>query len=356
MASESTGREPSCPPFAGVYAGVRGSSRRRSQLSHPAVHGSSRRRSRLTLAHQPAADSMPASDSMPAGKPIHHSRSITPPSAAHRPRRSREITPPSVGKANPPSAAPSSSPFAGKANPPSAVHSAHSQLRLPPARGPLPLSGQASRLLPLLSSQPVMVSPAGRGRIWPDCVVWPVVSSLFRPGGLLIPPSCPMDFFWGGTKVPAVEAGPRDEATATMDHLPWPPELPAPPWPSSVCSALEAPSCVCLCVGPEGSPECPAPSLVVLLRRGTRLPGGGSYGIPLSCVFCVPASCFLIWLVSCPRFMSLWVNSCLGVRLWLCLLPCVFKSCLLSSISCGLLVTPGVSVSLPCLVLPWCRH
>ncbi len=55
------------------------------------------------------------------GKLIHHSLCITPPSAAHRPRRSREITPPFVGKANPPSAAPSSSPFAGKANPPSAV-------------------------------------------------------------------------------------------------------------------------------------------------------------------------------------------------------------------------------------------
>ncbi len=68
-----------------------------------------------------------------------------------------------------------------------------------------------------------------------------------------------MDFFWGGTKVPAVEAGPRDEATATRDHLPWPPELPAPPWPPSVCFALEAPSCVCLCVGPVGSPECPPP-------------------------------------------------------------------------------------------------
>ncbi len=68
-----------------------------------------------------------------------------------------------------------------------------------------------------------------------------------------------MDFLGGGTKVPAVVAGPRDEATATNDHLPWPPELPAPPWPPSVCSALEAPSCVCICVCPEGPPECPPP-------------------------------------------------------------------------------------------------
>ncbi len=55
------------------------------------------------------------------------------------------------------------------------------------------------------------------------------------------------------------------------------------------------------------------PSLVVLLRHGTRLPGGGSYVRPLLCVSCVPASCFLIWLVSCPRFMSLLVNSVPGV-------------------------------------------
>ncbi len=90
---------------------------------------------------------------------------------------------------------------------------------------------------------------------------------MFSPGGLLIPLSCPMDFFWGGTKVPAVVARPRDEATATRDHLPWPPELSAPPGPPSVCSSLEAPSCVCLCVGPVGSPECPPPlpgSTVVL--------------------------------------------------------------------------------------------
>ncbi len=112
------------------------------------------------------------------------------------------------------------------------------------------------------SSQPVMVSPAGSGRIltrlWPK-VFLTFVSCVFSPGGLLIPLSCPMDFFWGGTKVLAVEAGPRDEATATRDHLPLPPELPAPPWPPSVCSTLEAPSCVCICVGPEGSPECPPP-------------------------------------------------------------------------------------------------
>ncbi len=192
------------------HPAVRGTLRRRSRLSHPAVRGSSRRRSRiiqpsvpggwrlhprLTLARRPASDSMPAGlpltqcppaclwfqlarsaadSSSPdcrwlklAGLPLTHARwsslagkanslpLFTPPSAAHRPRRSREITPPSVGKANPPSAAASS--VAGKANPPSAVHSARSRLRLPPARRPLPLCGQARRLLPLF------VKPAGYG-------------------------------------------------------------------------------------------------------------------------------------------------------------------------------------------------
>ncbi len=108
-----------------------------------------------------------------------------------------------------------------------------------------------------------------------------------------------MVFFGGGTKVPAVVAGPRDEATATMDHRPWPPELPAPPWPPSICSTLEVPSCVCIRGCPEGPPECPPPpSPVELLRIGSSLPGGGSYVRVLSCASCVPACCFHIWFVS----------------------------------------------------------
>ncbi len=42
-----------------------------------------------------------------------------------------------------------------------------------------------------------------------------VLSCVFSPGGLLIPPSCPMDiFFWGGAN--------RTPACGHEDHLPWP--------------------------------------------------------------------------------------------------------------------------------------
>ncbi len=55
----------------------------------------------------------------------------------------------------------------------------------------------------------------------------------------------------------------------------------------------------------------------------------------VSCVSCVPASCFLIWFVSCHYWF---------IRVQVCVISeCVFKSCLLSSISSGLLVIPGVS-------------
>ncbi len=38
----------------------------------------------------------------------------------------------------------------------------------------------------------------------------------------------------------------------------------------------------------------------------------------LLCVSSVPASCVHIWFVSCPCFLSLWVNSCPAVCMWLC--------------------------------------
>ncbi len=172
-------------------------SRRRPRLTDPAVRGRSRRR--------------------PWGKPTHRQRLPL---------------------------------VRGEGQPAVRGHPARRRLWLPPARRSPPLRGQASRLW---SRQPAMaVFDQTVTKVFLSCVL-----CVFSPGGLLIPLSCPMDFFWGGTKVPAVEARPRDEAT--KDHLPLPPELPAPPWPPSVCFALEAPSCVCLCVGPEGSPECPPP-------------------------------------------------------------------------------------------------
>ncbi len=39
----------------------------------------------------------------------------------------------------------------------------------------------------------------------------------------------------------------------------------------------------------------------------------------LLCVSSVPASCVHIWFVSCPCFMSLWVNLCPAVCMWLCI-------------------------------------
>ncbi len=287
------------------HPAVRGSWRRRSRLSHPAVRGSSRRRSRinqptvhrrwrhhprLTLAHRPATDSMPAGlpltqcppacrwlnarrpaadSSSPdcrwlkfAGLPLTHARwsslagkanslpLFTPPCAAHRPRRSREITPPAMGKANPPSAAASSS-------------------RGKPTRRPRftrPAAGWGS------------LQPAGPCRIWQASRPWPHLTRLwprsfycfcvFSPGGLLIPLSFPKEILGGGSRAPAEETEVGAGATVSEAVPPWPPELPAPPWPPelpappgplSVCSTLEAPSCVCICVGPVGSPECPPP-------------------------------------------------------------------------------------------------
>ncbi len=50
----------------------------------------------------------------------------------------------------------------------------------------------------------------------------------------------------------------------------------------------------------------------------------GYFFIPVSCVSCVPASCFLIWFVSCPRLMWLLVNSCPAVFVSLSMIiPCI---------------------------------
>ncbi len=44
----------------------------------------------------------------------------------------------------------------------------------------------------------------------------------------------------------------------------------------------------------------------------------GKCAMVLLCVSSVPASCVHIWFVSCPCFMSLWVNLCPAVCMWLC--------------------------------------
>ncbi len=144
------------------------------------------------------------------------------------------------------------------------------------------------------------------------------------PEGSWYPWATPWIFFGGGTKVPAVEAGPRDEATATMDHLPWPPELPAPPWPPSVCCALEAPSCVCLGVGPEGSPECPPPLPGSTVTAWTRPSGRGE--LCQTSVVCVLCSRLLFpymvcFLSSFHVIMSLFGSRCVCV--WLLIIRCI---------------------------------
>ncbi len=162
------------------------------------------------------------------------------------------------------------------------------------------------------------------GMSCPVCLAldgFPVLScpvSVSSPGGLLIPPNFPREIFWGGGKrVPAVGAGLRGRGHSHKDHLlwppelpalTWPPELPAPPWPP------ELPAPVVLSVSVlRGLQSAHPPSPVELLRRGTRLPGGGSYVRVLSWVSCVPASCVHIWFVSCLCLMSVLVNSVPGV-------------------------------------------
>ncbi len=77
---------------------------------------------------------------------------------------------------------------------------------------------------------------------------------------------------------------------------------------------------------------------------------------PLSCVSCVPASCFHIWFVSCPRLMWSLVNSCPAVfvslsMIYLCIYSpvCSVRCCLVYSL---LPVFPVyVSLALSCLAL-----
>ncbi len=93
------------------------------------------------------------------------------------------------------------------------------------------------------------------------------------------------------------------------------------------------------------------PSPVELLRRGTRLPGGGSYVRVLLCVSCVPASCVHIWFVSC-RYELICVQLCVCdyVLITLCILVLSFEFDFVWSTR----YFPVYLVCKPCLVLPWC--
>ncbi len=125
----------------------------------------------------------------------------------------------------------------------------------------------------------------------PVLSVWPwravlscfVLSCLFSPGGLLIPPHFPMEIFGGGSRVPAVGAGPRGSAmtichglqSSQLRHGPQSSQLHHGPQSSlhrhgfqssqlrhGPCLSVllwRSPSCVPVCVCPEGPPERPPP-------------------------------------------------------------------------------------------------
>ncbi len=163
--------------------------------------------------------------------------------------------------------------------------------------------------------------------------LWAVLSCLFSPGGLLIPPHFPREFFFGGGSKSSgcrgCAEGTEAKAPKTTYHGLQSSQLRQGLLSSLHCHGLlsslhrhgllssqlrhgpclsvllwRSPSCVPVCVCPEGPPERPPPpSLMELLRLGTSLSGGGSYVSHLSCVSCVPASCVHIWFVSCPRLM-----------------------------------------------------
>ncbi len=114
------------------------------------------------------------------------------------------------------------------------------------------------------------------------------------------------------------------------------------------------PSCIlsmCVLRGLSAHP----PSPVELLRRGSRLPGGGSYISPLLCVSCVPPlvsifDLFLV-LVKCDYEFIL-VQLCLSHYIWL---SCVF---IVLSIKFDFVWSTRYSPvflsasALPCLALP----
>ncbi len=222
------------------------------------------------------------------------------------------------------------------------------------------------------------------GMSCPVCLAlegFPVLFLCLAPEGSL---NYPREIFLGGRRVPAGVARPRDEATAMKDHLPWPPELPAPswppelpappwppelpappwppelpasPWPPSSVPLWRSPSCGPVRVCPEGPPEHPPPLPGGTVTAWDTASGRGELCQgSVVCVSCVPASCVHIWFVSCPRQMWLLVNSCPGVfmslsMIYLCIYSpvCSDRFCLVYSL------LPVFPVCQPCLVLP-CPH
>ncbi len=326
---------------------VRGSWRRRSRLCHPAVRGSSRRRlrinqpsvhwrwlhhPRLTLARRPASDSMPAG--LPliparqecrwlklAGLPLTQARRIAADSCNWS-SAGKANSPLSVSRRRPrPTSVSRASSTRGKpTRRPRFTRPAAGWGSLQPA-GPCRCVVKPAGCCHYLSSQPIMVSPdgrcridkpAGRGRIWPDsdhglfnCLC------VFSPGGLLIPLSFPRKF-WGGVvglrpKRLRWGLGPR---SLRRSRHGLPSSLLRHGLPSSQLRHGLPSSLLHLDLGLSvplwrprpvyvsvsvlwGLQSAHPPSLVVLLRHGTCLPGGGSYVRDLSCASCGSRLLFL---------------------------------------------------------------
>ncbi len=166
-----------------------------------------------------------------------------------------------------------------------------------------------------------------------------VLSCLFSPGGLLIPPHFPREFFLeGGSRVPAVGAGPRGSrprAPKTICHGPQSSQLRHGPQSSQLHLGLQSslhrhgfqssqlrhgpclsvllwrsPSCVPVCVCPEGPPERPPP-----LPDGTVKARDEPFGRGELCRVChvSPPHVSLFGLFPVLCLMSLLVNSCPAV-------------------------------------------
>ncbi len=185
-----------------------------------------------------------------------------------------------------------------------------------------------------------------------SCHVLFCVSS---PGGLLIPPDFPREILGGSRRGSGCRAGPRGPRpkppktichglqsslyrhglqsslhrhglqsslhrhglqSSQLRHGHQSSQLR--PWPPVVCSALEVPSCVPVRVCLRGLQSAHPPSPVETVTAWDMPSGRGE--LCQGSVMCVICSCLLchIWFVSCPCFMSLWVNLCPAVCMWLC--------------------------------------